>query len=72
VQCPIWLFSVVYYYYYYYWWHINITKNIKLFTYQAIMQGILMYGAGVWKIPNRKINKILSTEMDVLRTSARK
>jgi IS5 family transposase len=30
-----------------------------------------MYGAEVWQISNREINKILSTEMDVLR-SARK
>jgi hypothetical protein len=28
--------------------------------------------AEVWQIPTRKINKILSTEMDVLRRSARK
>jgi hypothetical protein len=31
-----------------------------------------MYGAEVWKIPTREINKILSTEMDVLRRSTRK
>jgi hypothetical protein len=31
-----------------------------------------MYGAEVWQIPNREINKILATEMDVLRRSARK
>jgi hypothetical protein len=31
-----------------------------------------MYGAEVWQISNREINKILSTEMDVLRRSARK
>ena len=30
-----------------------------------------MYGAEVWQIPTGEINKILSTEMDVLR-SARK
>jgi hypothetical protein len=32
----------------------------------------LVYGAEVWQIPTREINKILSTEMDVLRRSARK
>jgi hypothetical protein len=32
----------------------------------------LVYGAEVWQVPNREINKILSTEMDVLRKSARK
>jgi len=31
-----------------------------------------MYGAEVWQIPTREMNKILSTEMGVLRTSARK
>jgi hypothetical protein len=31
-----------------------------------------MYGAEVWQISNREINQILSTEMDVLRRSARK
>jgi hypothetical protein len=31
-----------------------------------------VYGAEVWQIFNREINKILSTEMDVLRRSARK
>jgi hypothetical protein len=31
-----------------------------------------MYGAEVWKIPTGEVNKILSTEMDVLRRSARK
>jgi len=31
-----------------------------------------VYGAEVWQIPNREINKILSTEMDVLSRSARK
>ena len=31
-----------------------------------------MYGAEVWQIPNREMNKILATEMDVLSRSARK
>jgi ribosomal protein L10 len=31
-----------------------------------------MYGAEVWQIPTREINNILSTEIDVLRRSARK
>jgi len=31
-----------------------------------------MYGAEVWQNSNTEINKILSTEMDVLRRSARK
>jgi len=32
----------------------------------------LVYGAEVWQIPAREINKILSTEMYVLGRSARK
>ena len=43
-----------------------------LYIYQTIIQSILIYGAEVWQIPTREINKILSTEMDVLRRSARK
>ena len=54
------------------WWHKNITKNRKLYIYRTIIQSILVYGAEVWQIPTREINKILSTEMDVLRRSARK
>jgi len=53
-------------------WHKNITKNRKLYIYLTIIQSILVYGAEVWQIPTREINKILSTEMDVLRRSARK
>jgi hypothetical protein len=54
------------------WWHKSITQNRKLYIYQTIIQSNLMHGAEVWQIPNREINKILSTEMDVLRRSARK
>ena len=54
------------------WWHRNITKNRKLYIYQTIIQSILMYGAEVWQIATGEINKMLSTEMDVLRRSARK
>ena len=44
----------------------------KLYIYQTIIQSILVYGAEVWQIPTIEINEILSTEMDVLRRSARK
>ena len=53
------------------WCHKNITKNRKLFICQTIIQSILVYGAEKWQIPTREINKILSTEMDVLRRSPR-
>jgi len=55
-----------------FWWHKNITKNRKLCIYQTIIQNILVYGAELWQIPTREINKILPTEMDVLRRPARK
>jgi hypothetical protein len=32
----------------------------------------MIYGAEEWQIPTREINKIISTEIDVLRRSARK
>jgi hypothetical protein len=32
----------------------------------------LVNGTEVWQIPSREINKIVSTEMDVIRRSARK
>ena len=54
------------------WCYKDITKNRKLYIYQTIIQSTLMYGAKVWQIPTREINKILSTEMAVLRRSARK
>ena len=54
------------------WWEKHITKNRKLLIYKTIIQSILTYGAEVWQIPNREQNKILATEMDVLRRSARK
>jgi hypothetical protein len=33
-------------------------KNGKLYIYQTIIQIILVYGAEVWQIPTREINKI--------------
>ena len=54
------------------WWHKNITKNRKLYIYRTIIQSILVYGAEVWQIPTREINKILSTEMDVLKEVSKK
>jgi hypothetical protein len=48
------------------WWNKNITKYRKLYIYQTIIQSILMYGAEVWQIPIKEINKHLSTEMNVI------
>jgi hypothetical protein len=60
------IFGKIIYLYYTYILYISIIYLSK------IIQGILMYGAEVWQIPTREINKILSTEIDVLRRSARK
>ena len=49
------------------WWHKNITKSRKLYIYQTIIQNILVHGAELWQIANGEMNKILSTEMEVLR-----
>jgi len=54
------------------WWHKSITKNRKLYICQTTITSILVYGAEVWQIPTTEINKILSTEMGVLRRSAKK
>jgi hypothetical protein len=54
------------------WWHKDITKKQKIIYLSKIIQSILMYGTEVWQIPTREIHKILSTEMDVPRRSARK
>ena len=46
------------------------TTDVLIF--QCNKLRILVYGAEVWQISTREVNKILSTEMDVLRRSARK
>ena len=50
----------------------SVIFNTNFMRYKTIIQSILVYGAEVWQIPTREINKILSTEMDMLRRSARK
>jgi len=37
---------------------IFILQYRKLYIYQTIIQGILVYGAEVWQTPTREINKI--------------
>jgi hypothetical protein len=40
--------------------------------YQALVQSILLYGAETWTLNTQHANKLLATEMDFLRRSARK
>ena len=54
------------------WRNKDITKNIKLYIYKTITQSILTYGSEVWQIPNRELNRILATEMHVLRRLTQK
>ena len=50
----------------------DIRLPFALYEQELIIQNILVYGAEVWQIPTTEMNKIVSTEMDVLRRSARK
>jgi hypothetical protein len=40
--------------------------------YHALVQSILLYGAGKWTLTTQQANKLLATEMDFWRRSARK
>jgi hypothetical protein len=40
--------------------------------YQALVQSILLYGAETWTLNTRQANKLLATEIDFWRRSARK
>jgi hypothetical protein len=40
--------------------------------YQALVQSILLYGAETWTLNTQQANKLLATEMDFWRSSARK
>jgi hypothetical protein len=53
------------------WCQTNITKNIKLYIYQTVIESILICVAEEGEITAREINRIVCTEMDVLRISAR-
>jgi hypothetical protein len=41
-------------------------------TYQALVQSILLYGTEAWTLNTQQANKLLTTEMDFWRRSARK
>jgi hypothetical protein len=47
--------------------------NIIYYSYyQALFQSILLYGAETWTLNTQQENKLLATEMDFWRRSARK
>jgi hypothetical protein len=52
-------------------WSRNILHGTKLTVYKTIVKSILTYGAETWTVKQKHRNKLLATEMDYLRRSAR-
>jgi hypothetical protein len=50
---------------------VKVFKTKKL-MYQALVQSILLYGAETWTLNTQQVNKLLATEMDFWKRSARK
>jgi hypothetical protein len=53
-------------------WSKNILQKSKKLMYQALVQSILLYGAETRTRNTQQANKLLATEMDFWRRSARK
>jgi hypothetical protein len=53
-------------------WSKTILHKTKKLIYQALVQSILLYGAETWTLNTQQANKLLATEMDFWRRSARK
>jgi hypothetical protein len=53
-------------------WSKTILHKTKKLMYQALVQSILQYGAETWTLNTQQANKLLATEMDFCRSSARK
>jgi hypothetical protein len=53
-------------------WSKTLLHRTKKTMYQALVQSILLYGAETWTLYTRQANKLLATEMDFWRRSARK
>jgi hypothetical protein len=52
-------------------WSRNILHGAKLTVYNAKVKSILTYGVETWTVKQKHRNKLLATEMDYLRRSAR-
>jgi hypothetical protein len=51
----------------------KFTTGIKLkLVYQALVQSILLYGAETWTLNTQQANRLMATEMDFWRRTARK
>jgi hypothetical protein len=53
-------------------WSKTILHRTKKLMYQALVQSILLYGAETWTLNMQQANRLLATEMDFWRRSARK
>jgi hypothetical protein len=53
-------------------WSETILHKTKKLTYQALVQSILLHEAETWTLNTQQANKLLATEMDFWRRSARK
>jgi hypothetical protein len=53
-------------------WSKNVLHKTKKLMYQALVQSILIYGTETWTLNTQQANKLLATEMDFWRRSARK
>jgi hypothetical protein len=53
------------------WWSKDITKNRKKMIYKSMVKSVLIYGAETWSLYEDNRGRIMATEMDALRRSAR-
>ena len=50
-------------------WNKTINKDVKRMIYKTIVESIVLYGAELWKIPNRSENKLKAMEINFWRRS---
>jgi hypothetical protein len=53
-------------------WSKTVLHKTKKLMYRALVQSISLYGAETWTLNTQQANKLLATEMDFWRRSARK
>jgi hypothetical protein len=53
-------------------WSKTVLHKTKKLMYQALVQSILLYGAETWSLNTKQANKLLATETEFWRRSARK
>jgi hypothetical protein len=53
-------------------WSSSILGKTKTLIYKSIVETIILYGSETWTLNRRQQNKLLATEMDYWKWSARK